>query len=527
MKVLIVDDNGNDRKLLHLTFKRHGWGPVIEAGDGQEGFDLAREHRPDLIISDAMMPKVDGFRFLRLIKTSEELKEIPFVFHSAVYTGSRDEELALSLGAEAFIPKPMAPEDFWRELTLVMQGLEPGKKRTLAPSLPDAEEEYLRKYSGVVAAKLEEKVKELERALVRRKVAEEALRTQFVQFSRIFDALNALVFVADLENGDLLFLNRYGATLFEEDWRGRKCHEIFVGPNDAADDKGLAELLVKNGVPQPPLVWEFRCPLNHRWYQGIDRAIPWTDGRLVRLEIAFDITDQKELGRIKDEMISAVSHGMRTPLTALMGYTEYMLTNELSLVQMKEYLKIVQGETEKLNELIGNFLDLQRQKARAGAGDLQPLDLAPLLEEVANHYRRFTKTHRIIVEAPDFLGPVQGDKKLLRRMFELLLSNAIKFSPSGGDIFLRAARDTDRIRIEVQDQGIGIPEDFLEHIFEPFFRVDNTDRRKFGGAGLGLALVREIVIGHGGQIWAKSSLGQGSTFFVALPVLTDRMTQSD
>ena len=126
MIILIVDDNTNDRKLLRMILERHGCGTVIEARDGQEGLELAREHRPDLIVSDAMMPRLDGFAFMRAVKLDDRLKSIPFVFHSSVYTGSRDEELATRLGAEAFIAKPKEPEEFWTEISAVLERIAAG-----------------------------------------------------------------------------------------------------------------------------------------------------------------------------------------------------------------------------------------------------------------------------------------------------------------------------------------------------------------------------------------------------------------
>lgn len=183
MKVLIVDDNANDRMLLRLNLERHGCAVVIEACDGQEGLEMAKAHRPDLIISDALMPRMDGFEFLRAVKMDDQLKALPFVFHSAVYTGLKDRELATALGAEAFIEKALEPERFWAELSAVLQ------KRaddTLPPEMSEPlEEEYLRKHSGIVAAKLEEKVRELEETLERRKQAEAALLHSEQQRTRL------------------------------------------------------------------------------------------------------------------------------------------------------------------------------------------------------------------------------------------------------------------------------------------------------------------------------------------------------
>jgi PAS domain S-box-containing protein len=209
MKVLIVDDNANDRRLLRYSLSKHGCEQVIEARDGQEGLEMAKVHRPDLIISDALMPRMDGFEFLRMVKMDDELKAIPFVFHSAVYTGLRDKELALSLGAEAFIDKPKDPEEFWEELAAILKGLETGGERPPAAEPLAEEKEYLRKHSGVVAAKLEEKVRELEETLDRRKKAEEALRRSEIRYRRLFEAAKDGILILHADTGKIIDVNPF------------------------------------------------------------------------------------------------------------------------------------------------------------------------------------------------------------------------------------------------------------------------------------------------------------------------------
>lgn len=184
MKVLIADDNANDRKILRYTLEHHGC-DVIEAKDGKEGLELAKTHKPNLIVSDALMPRMDGFEFLRLVKMDNELRSIPFLFHSAVYTGLKDKELALSLGAETFICKPMQPEDLWKELSAILKARDEGKEEPAVVKSMEEEEVYLRKYSRVVAAKVEEKVRELEQNIVERKLTEEALRESEEQRYRL------------------------------------------------------------------------------------------------------------------------------------------------------------------------------------------------------------------------------------------------------------------------------------------------------------------------------------------------------
>jgi putative two-component system response regulator len=160
MHVLIVDDRPADRFILKVLFQAHGC-ETSEAENGREGLALAAQRKPDLIVSDALMPVLDGFGFLREIKADQQLKDIPFVFYSAVYTGHQDEHLATSLGAEAFLIKPLEPERLWLEVSAIMEKIRAGGEVKARSETP-GEEQYLREYSNVVVAKLEEKVRELE-----------------------------------------------------------------------------------------------------------------------------------------------------------------------------------------------------------------------------------------------------------------------------------------------------------------------------------------------------------------------------
>jgi len=175
MRVLIVEDNANARKLLRLTLEHYGCS-VIEAQDGQEGLELAVCQPPDIIISDALMPRMDGFQLIRAVKADPALRAIPFIFYSSTYTGEKEHELALSLGAEAFINKPVEPAVLWERTCAIIQECAARQQAAPQQAINEGEERFLREYSQVVATKLEEKVRELEEALVLRKQAEEELR---------------------------------------------------------------------------------------------------------------------------------------------------------------------------------------------------------------------------------------------------------------------------------------------------------------------------------------------------------------
>lgn len=162
LKTLIVEDNLQDRRLLRYYLERNGC-EVVEATDGEVGFQLAEKCRPALIISDALMPRVDGFQFLRKIRRHDKLFNTPFVFYSAVYTGTDDQRLALSLGADAFIVKPKEADEFWQELKEVLEDCRLKAPRTPATTV-EGDKEFLEQYSQLVASKLGEKAHQLQQS---------------------------------------------------------------------------------------------------------------------------------------------------------------------------------------------------------------------------------------------------------------------------------------------------------------------------------------------------------------------------
>ncbi len=242
----------------------------------------------------------------------------------------------------------------------------------------------------------------------------------------------------------------------------------------------------------------------------------WKDRPMI-IQIIRDISERLKIATMKDEMLSAVSHEMRTPLTAMLGFTEFMLENEMSPELMREYIGIIHKESERLKGLIDNLLTFQSLRAGFGIQSFRAVEIQSLIQHTARLFERCAD-HRFTLAVPDDLPPILGDEERLLQALENLVSNACKYSPAGSGIEIGANSSDGAIAIWVRDEGPGIPPEAQEQIFDRFFRIDNKDGRRIGSTGLGLPLVKEIVRLHEGQVWVESAPGLGSTFLMRFPL---------
>jgi PAS domain S-box-containing protein len=234
-----------------------------------------------------------------------------------------------------------------------------------------------------------------------------------------------------------------------------------------------------------------------------------------------------ELGRAKDEMVSLVSHEMRTPLASIVGFTELLTTREVTPEQRKEYLSVMLQEGHRLTALINDFLDLRRIEGGHMTMSFAPADIGALIKRVVELFGKSGGTV-VTTSLADDLPLVRADSDSIFRVVANLLSNARKYSPNGGAIVVRAGLVDGMVEISVQDEGLGIPHDALAHLFQKFYRIDTVDRRTIRGTGLGLAISKNIVEAHGGTIAARSAgPGQGSVFFFTLPVGREQSHKGD
>ncbi|MBP2651318.1 MAG: yycG 6 [Firmicutes bacterium] len=245
---------------------------------------------------------------------------------------------------------------------------------------------------------------------------------------------------------------------------------------------------------------------------ALDNAITHLDTRQTLLQI-------QELDHLKSELINTVSHELRTPLASILGFAELLLKKTNSPARATKYLETIYNEAVRLTGLINNFLDLQRMEAGRLEFTKSTVDLGRLINKNVELYQAQSSQHNLIEDIEDGLPLVRVDAERIDQVLGNLLSNAIKYSPSGGNVVVRAfCSSSDMVEVEVEDYGLGIPEDAQDNLFQPFFRVDNSDRRQIGGTGLGLAISRKIIRAHGGELKVRSVHGQGSIFTISLPI---------
>jgi signal transduction histidine kinase len=243
-------------------------------------------------------------------------------------------------------------------------------------------------------------------------------------------------------------------------------------------------------------------------------------GRLAGGVIVFrDVTTQRHIARLKDELLSIASHDLKTPVTVLRGQAQLMRhALDRGAAEPDELLPRVErilDQTERLTRMLNLLLDLSRVEAGRLDLDRRPINLVNVIGRVVVGVRELSTRHQIQVQAPPVVEG-EWDAGRLEQVIQNLLTNAVKYSPEGGLVSVGVQVDDTTVTVSVRDQGLGIPAEDLPHVFERFYRVEGT--RRLEGSGLGLYICNEIVSAHGGRTWVESEgPGHGSTFFFSLP----------
>ncbi|MQW76239.1 PAS domain-containing protein [Nocardioides sp. dk4132] len=343
------------------------------------------------------------------------------------------------------------------------------------------------------------------------------------------------------EHGALTFLNPSGARALgyrPDDLLGRDAHQLFHAPGSdgtAYPWHGcyIAEAIRERKVAVAESDTYVRAdghtfPVEITASPLVDRDDDREGDEVVRGAVVVfrDMTQRREIDRMKNEFVSVVSHELRTPLTSIRGSLGLLAAGALGPLApaAQSMADVALESTERLTRLINDILDLERIESENVPLDLSTHDAVDLLRASAVELAAMAQDVDVTIEVGAAAGRVVADRDRVAQALTNLIGNAVKFSEPGGRVTLCAEPAADEVTFRVVDTGRGIPQDRLEAIFERFQQVDSSDAREKGGTGLGLTISRGIIERHGGRIWAESTVGAGTTVSFTLP--TPHVTRS-
>ncbi len=500
-RALVVDNDRFYVEFLSEILGQEGY-EVTKAYDGMEAMELLDRDRPDLVVLDIVMPKIDGDRVCRYIKATPRLREVPVVILSGTLV--EDQEKMLRIGADAYVAKGRLDE---------LRGNVLATLRRLAGEGRAGPQAIL----GLEKAVPREQVKEL-LAIKRHKEA-------------ILRAIGEGVVEADGRQR-ILYVNPAGLAMLarpELEVIGAPLTGVLGAEHRATLEEALGRLRgsAEKGGDEISLRYGDRV---------LRIALAWTlpeDPESGFFMIMQDITDLarkieelsalnarlQELERMRSEFLAMISHDLHTPLTAIKGSMEVLANEKVGMELSRELLGIAQKNTDRLFRMVSDILDLARIEAGRFELRREPFDLVGGLRGAMDRLRRLAEDRgvRLRLEAEEGLPQVPADALRMDQVFTNLLGNALKFTPRGGQVSVRARARPGELLVEVRDSGIGIAAEHLERIFDRFYRVPLPHGERVEGTGLGLSICKAIVEEHGGRIWAESVAGQGSTFSFTLP----------
>jgi signal transduction histidine kinase len=473
-RILIVDDDPALLEALPTAVDLRMDGVEVDTAETADAaLERIREVDYDSIVTDIKMPGKDGLELLA------EIKELRPRTPTILITGHGEHDLAIRAlrgGAYDYINKPIERDYFVASLARALQ------------------------------------MRDLDRRV-------EAQNAALERHARVLEHVDDGVFLVD-EEGVIQHWNPAAAAILgisREQALARPAEEVLPGWGT------IAPLVPVADVPGPGSQQAATLPLEvgEREHWLSISGVEFADGTVYAFR---SLTEERALDELKGEFVATVSHELRTPLAAIYGSAETLRSRggKLDEISHRRLLDVIVHESERLTRiatdiLLANNLDTGGLRLAS-----EQVDIVPLAREVADEVETSTETNgkpAIAVLAPEAVEPFAGDRDKLRQVLINLVENAVKYSPNGGQVEIRVESQNGRLRFAVQDRGLGIAEREQRRIFGKFYRVDPDQKHGVGGTGLGLYICRELVRRMNGRIWVDSREGQGSTFFVELPLL--------
>jgi len=401
MKVLVVDDNVDQLYLTEIMLKKIGY-ETITAENGSIALDILNKEKIDMIVSDILMPVLDGFQFCMSVRKEEKYDDIIFVLFSATYTEEEDKNLSYKVGADKYIAKPIAPDDF---LDIIQDLVKNFKSKERKCVEDEGEKEVLKLYNERLVKKLEKRNLQLKQ----------------------------------------------------------------------------------------------------------------NEKKILKLQ------------EIKNEIITRVSHELKTPLVSIRGYSEYLLGNYSEKIDddILSLIKPISRGYDRLESLIQNMIKTIYLDSKTVQLNLERGNLSSLLEECVSRYTPLAKLrgNSVIFEIDSELF-LDFDYDMIQQAFENLIINAINYTPPNGKIIIKANKKEKDLKISIKDTGIGLTEEEILQLFKKFGKIERygKDMDVYSeGIGFGLYISRKSIELHGGKIWVESEgKNKGSTFYFTIPIIREK-----
>jgi signal transduction histidine kinase/CheY-like chemotaxis protein len=589
--ILIVDDLAVNREFL-ATLLGYSGHRLVEAADGLEALKVARDEQPDLIISDILMPTMDGYEFVQRLRGERVIAETPVIFSSADFLGREATALANRCGVSYLLSKPCETAEVLRTVEAAL-----GRKELpqAVPEFVDFDSEHFRLLTHELAQKVDE-LKLVNQKMgvlieVGQQLASEhhplLLLEEYCRAARsIIGANSAVVGVLNEDEQTLGHFYVCGAgekvlgyvsardkmpgNLLQE-YRSCRLSNLDGDPRLVGLPVGFPPVFSLLAVPITfqARVYGWLCLTNKLGadeFNGEDEELAYTlaaqmavayENALLYSEVQFCnsqlqvevaerqlaeeerallfISEQtarkraEELSQTKDLFLATISHELREPLTAILGWAHILRTKECDPATTAYAIETIERNINVQVQLIEDLLDTSRIENGKLRLNLQPLDLASVVRAAVDVVRPAADEKgvelQLILDSAS--TDVIGDPERLQQVVWNLLSNAIKFTPAGGWVEVRVERRVlgrvigmdSRALITITDTGRGIDSSLLPHVFERFIQAHESGKQVKSGLGIGLALVHQLVELHGGTVRAESpGEGQGTVFCVELPL---------
>ena len=506
--ILIADDDRFTRMMLRQIIEKEGY-KVEEVGNGEQCLAAYTQHKPDMVLLDAMMPVMDGFTCCTQLQALIGDDPTPVL----MITGLNDQasvDWAFEAGATDFVTKPIHPPVLLRRVRRLLE----------ASWAEKALRESAKQYRSVV-----DNVKEV--------IFQTNATGNWTFLNPAWTNLTGFTLKESLGTNFLNYVHPDDRQLHQELWRS-----LLEGQKDSCRQE--IRYLTKTGQCRWIEIHAYSTRVADGTVTGLSGTLQDISKRLyaealekekVRLETEIierrhtekmmrkALEKEQELSELKSHIITTISHEFRTPLTTILGSTELLknYANQWSDAKKLKNFQRIDESVRHMTQLLNDVVLM----GEAESGQLEfnptPLDVKSLCSEIVEEFQlSLDKQHTLAFSVQGDETQANLDEKLLRQILINLLSNAVKFSPQGGIVRFDVVCQEGQAIFRIQDEGIGIPPEDREHLFESFYRASNAGTIQ--GTGLGLAIAKKCVDLHRGQITVESEVGVGTTFMVTLPL---------